>query len=115
MADSPKYLPVTLWSGDDYNINIHVLNSHRRAKDISGSTLKWLLAVNERCSPLLTKTEGSGITMIDPAEGLAILAIDSSDTEDLAGSYYHELKLIDGDGNIRTIAYGRVEIQSNLH
>lgn len=115
MADNPKYLPVTLWSGDDYNINIHVLNSRRHAKDITGSTLKWLLAQNERCSPLITKTEGSGITMTDSSEGLAILNIDSTDTENLAGTYYHELKLIDADGNIRTIAYGRVEIQSNLH
>ncbi len=115
MADNPKYLPLTLWSGDDYSINIHILDMRRHAKSVTGSTLRWLLACNDHASPLLTKSEGDGITLTDASEGLAVLTLDSADTENLCGGYYHELKLIDGDGKIRTIAYGLVHIQSNLH
>jgi len=76
--------------------------------DLTGSTITWILADKPGGTTALTKS-GAAITIDSAGTGVTV-DIDDTDTDDLAGEYYHELLAIDGSGDKSILATGWVLI-----
>lgn len=75
-----------------------------------------VVAADERVKPtmVITKTIGSGITVIEEEIGHVRVAFTPSDTESLGaygGTLYFEVKLEDEDSNVFTVARGSLALQ----
>ena len=65
-------------------------------RDITGATITWMVVPYaqsfdgdlDAITPSISKTVGSGVTIVTPASGIFDVAIDPADTEDLAEGYY---------------------------
>ncbi len=104
---------VRIWAGDAKNLNVTALDDDGGALNLTGGTLTWILRQDARSGPvLLTKTIGSGITVTNAAGGLFTVALVEADTQDLAGSYYHECVFEDSGGNPSTILTGNFILEN---
>lgn len=68
---------------------------------------------NGPLTPLVSKSLGSGISVVDGAVSgtvLATILLDPDDTSALAGDYFHELRLTTA-GNVRHVSRGVIRLQ----
>ena len=109
----------SMHSGDDRVLEVSITDSANAALNITGATVTWALsrAVADKVEPkgaaIVTKTVGSGITLTNPSGGVLQVAIAETDTDDLAGTYYHEMQLV-LSGDTSTVMYGTVTIKKDL-
>jgi len=103
----------TMWKGDDKTVQFTIED----ATDVSGYTAKWHMAVDANSAKLITKTSGGGGITFNGNK--VLVAIASAETKDSvtaipAGSYYHELELIDGSSNKTIAAIGVIDLKKTL-
>jgi len=109
----------SMHSGDDRVLEVTINDSAGSAVDISTATITWALsristtAVEPKGAALLTKTLGAGVTLIDGPNGRCDVALVEADTDDLAGSFYHEMQIVIS-GDTSTVMYGTVTIKKDL-
>lgn len=109
-----------LTSGDDRTLTFTVEDQEAgdgSAKDLTGFTaFTWKLSGRDQngTSVSVSKTLGSGITVIDASAGKVQVTIADTDTADFYGSYKHELQGVDGSGNVTTLATGRADIIKDI-
>lgn len=108
----------SMHSGDNRDLQVTIKDAAGAVVNITGAALTWALSKGNgsdgpRGTALVTKTVGSGITIVDGANGRADIVLVPADTEALAGDYYHELQLVAG-GSSSTVLYGTVTILKNL-
>lgn len=89
------------------------------ALDITGFTVKWAMSKirpdgTYKATPTLTKTVGSGITIVNTSAGTLKVRLDASDTTNLLGDYHHELELTDGSGDPLIVATGKLTFLRNV-
>ena len=106
-----------LFTGKDRTLQFTVVDAAGAAQAITGWALKWVLCSNQdRRTPLVSKTVGSGITITNGAGGICQVAITDDDTATLAGAedpkYFHELSRTDS-GNEDVLAYGTVVLRQS--
>lgn len=84
-------------------------------------SVTWKLARTARSAPVLTKTLGSGATIITSDAGLGgancgrlDVQIDAGDSAALDGEYFHDCRLLDQQGDTSRIFYGRGFIAPGL-
>lgn len=61
---------------------------------LTGSAIKWVLKRHATAADLVTKQQGAGVAVVDPATGGIIdVTLAEGDTSELAGVYYHEARV----------------------
>lgn len=101
----------SMYAGDTKNLEITVKDEDGVVVDITGATFHWALALLIGVAPpVLTKTNGSGVTIVNAAAGRVDVKLESVDTESLSGKYAQELRLVDVDDNVATILQGVITI-----
>lgn len=103
------------FSGDALLLQVTVNDQAGSPLDLSTLPLSeatWVLAKKQGSTPLVTKTLGSGVTLVNPpgADGRLDVQINNVDTAALKGEYYHELQLTPGP---LTALYGDFTIQAD--
>ncbi len=106
MSDSQNF---EMHQGNDKSIEVSVVDNDGDAVDVSTATgAQYELAKNQSSVVKVTKTLGAGISV---SGSMVTVVLDDTDTEDLAGNYYHELEVIDAAGYIHTALHGWVDIK----
>lgn len=82
--------------------------------DLTGASIAWVLAKNNKSTAEIEKSVGSGITVATPASGVFVVTINPADTTDLDGIYYHEAQVTDASGRVVTVMRGRATIETDL-
>jgi hypothetical protein len=96
----------TMYSGDTIDIEFDV-TFQDPADSLVGSSIKWILAKDGQV--LIEKNTGDGITIID--ETIFRVSLGSNDTKSLFGEgFRHEVEVAK-NGEISTVAVGKVEIK----
>ena len=100
-----------MWIGDTKRVIFTVED----ADSLVGSEIVWKLARSVKDEPVLIKTSENP-EEIERDGNKFIVKIKPEDTEEVStsGSYYHEAKVIDGDGNIHTVSVGRINFNPAL-
>lgn len=80
---------------------------------LTGSQLTYRAGVRGNES-MIEKTITSGITLTSPVSGVVTIALDSADTEVVAGAYQHELWIADGTLD-EPVFVGTLTILDSLH
>ncbi len=113
MAIQGELTPVDfeMRSGDFMPIEVTVKDELDAVVDITGHTIKWGLYDGPVIgSELFVYTIGSGIVVVDAANGRFDVQIAKTDTIALAGRYHHEAELTDTATNPKTVMVGTVTI-----
>lgn len=95
-----------LVAGDSMTVNFTVQQSSRQAQNLTGCAIRWAVS-REKCleSPVVTKTIGAGITILNAAQGLCQAKIQKGELRD-PGRYRHELEVTLPNGESYTYATG---------
>lgn len=100
-TDDPFY------AGDSLRVVVSVTDDGGGVKNISGASVRWVLADEEGDAPILEKsTDGGGVTITAPTDGVFEVQLDPADTEELRGVYHHEAQLTDAGGDVSTLLTG---------
>ncbi len=95
----------TMYSGDFQEVPFTVTGF----ASIAGFTARWQ-AVDSSGAVVLNKETGSGIVIVDP---IVTVTLDSVDTDELYGTFNHELELTSGTHKF-TVAVGCMTIREDL-
>jgi len=102
-------------SGDTKSLIVRVKDADGDVVDITGATVKWRAARSYGKTASITKaTGGSGVTLTDPTNGVFVVALADTDTEDLAGIFYHEAEVTFSDDTVSTVLRGTMKINRDL-
>ena len=106
----------TLFQGDDETIAFETTDDSGDPIELSGVGITWALATSRRADePTLEATRDAGITVIDAATGRFDVELDSSETATLASrSYYHEVELVDDEGDVTTVFSGFLSVKPTV-
>lgn len=106
---------ITMFAGDTKTLQVTVKDENGDAVDLTGASIRWQASrsVNKRPADL-EKSVGDGITITDATAGRFDVTLDSADTEDLRGDFYHEAEVIDASGNVSTVFTGTLTIEPTL-
>lgn len=108
--------------GDDRTITFTVVDDVDAVVDITGASLAWVLSKQDPNfttpeplgAALVTKSVGSGVTIVDGPSGTGEVALLSADTlARLPGDYYQELQ-IQLSGKTTTIMFGIIEVKKDI-
>lgn len=106
-------------SGNDKQLNVTVLDENGSAVDLSGATIVWAVAINEKSkSRIFEYTSPTNITITDATVGKFRIDVQASDTEPLSigrieTSYYHEARMLVG-GKKTTVMIGTITVLGNV-
>lgn len=102
-------------AGDTASVLITVRSGGER-KDLSGADVRFSLARFAGEDPLVEKSLGSGIKIVDASRGVVRVTVRSSDTDGLGGrtgeDYHYEVRVRDADTNVATVTVGEWTIHS---
>ena|SRR6516162_513691 len=108
------------WRGNSLTIEIKVADENGNPIDLSAVEAKWCFARSAQAKAIgdifveKTNDVGGGITIDPQTDGFNYLFVTLKpiDTENVTpGNYYHEAEVIDGAGNIFTVAVGKFKLQ----
>lgn len=105
----------SLCKGDSRQITVTVKDQNGTVINLTGATIRWVL-LNPARATLLYKdnTPSKGITITDAVNGLCSIKIDTKDTQNLsAGSYSHEARVIDSNGNSSRVFKGTITVEDS--
>lgn len=99
--------------GDDLRVIINVVDDDGLPIDITQSdSIKWSAARSVNSAAVLEKSLLTGITINSPTS--FIFDIESTESELMSGTYYHEVEIINDAGLIYTPLFGQLIIQKTL-
>src|SRR6516162_2911559 len=108
------------WRGNSLTIEIKVADESGLPIDLSSVVAKWCFARSAQAKAAgdifveKSNAPGGGITINLETDGFnwMFIVLHSTDTENVTpGNYYHEAEIIDGAGNIFTVAVGKFKLQ----
>jgi len=109
---------LVIYAGNDIDIRFEGIfdegnNEIIAQGDILGATFAVSPYQEFMTIPLIEKSlSASGITV--PADGIIVVRIEASDTEDLYGEFSMELRLLDVSGSVITASRGRISIKYSI-
>lgn len=108
-----------MFSGDTMRVNFAITDaSTGDALDLFGATVRWQMSraktVGFSGTPILSKTEGDGLEIVDAFGGLVLVSLAPEDTEGRSGLFYMELEITDADGDISTAYSGTFTVKKAL-
>jgi hypothetical protein len=107
----------TMTAGDTRLIDVDVVDEQGVPITMQGAALRWVLKErDDSTTALLVKTSqpGDGITIPNVLSNICIIRLEAADTVGLAGVYYHDCEIVDGDGNKSTLYQGHVNMRENV-
>jgi hypothetical protein len=109
----------SMFSGDTMRLNFSIIDeATQNALDLTGATIRWQMSraktIGFSSTPILSKTEGSGLDVVDAFGGLILVILAPEDTEQFSGTFYHELEIVDIDGDVATAYSGNFTIKKAL-
>jgi hypothetical protein len=103
------------YSGDDKTVTITVLDNNDDAVLMGGASATFRVFNPVDGSTLFTKTTGAGEISI--LSNVLTVTVNAADTASLGGTsflvYRYECEVIDGSGNVSTVARGRFTIHAD--
>lgn len=104
----------TITSGDSKTLRVSVVDQDGAAVDLTGASAVWAVATSRSTPILLQKATPASITITDGPGGLLEVTLDPADTDSFAGSYYHELQIVDNEGRKSTALTGTLNVRHDL-
>lgn len=101
-------------AGDSKTLVVTVKDSTGGPVNISGATISWKAARSLRKTPVISKAVNTGIIITNGPDGEFTVTLDSADTDDLSGNYYHEAQVTATDGTISTVLRGTMKVDRAL-
>lgn len=95
-----------MYAGNTMEIEVPVDNT-----ELTGASIKWAMKRSVKSEDTLFRETPSGIVITDAAAGIFTIRLESCDTKDLVGAFYHEAELTDTIGNVSTIMTGTIAIK----
>jgi len=104
-----------MWAGDTKDLTVTITGSDSSGYSLTGASVTWLLEESPGSGSLVRKhisgsVSGSGISI---SASIMTVSIAASDTEGLAGTYYHEAEATDAAGNVATLFVGSAKINKS--
>lgn len=96
-------------AGDDKILEVTVLDDVGNEFDITGAAITYTIREYPDSTPVVTKTVGDGITIINGVNGQLQIEITSADSQDLYGRYVHRCTVEKG-GAKSHVFIGVVEV-----
>lgn len=102
----------TYVAGDHLELVVSVVDGDGAAVDLAGlQGARYVITTSSGSTAALAlKSLGSGIAVTDEAGGVLTVTLSSGDTGSLAGTYAHELEIIDALGRVATVMQGQIKI-----
>jgi len=106
----------TMWSGDSKVLEVTLTDVDDDAVNLTGASISYILQKSSQGGEaIISKSVDDGISITSPATGgLFEITIDATDTDDLAGEYYHECQVTDSSSNVSTVFVGTVTIKVDM-
>ena len=97
-------LDIRMVQNNDQNFQFNVLDNNQNPVNITDFQIVWQVKKSFLSAALITKTVGSGITMVNPSQGQFVVSLLAADTASMApGSYFHEAIATDTTGKSTTL------------
>lgn len=101
---------ITMYQGEDKQLNFAITDESGNAKSLTGATAEWVVRISEDSSTnVISKTTSSGMSIIDinsTDDGVRV-TLDAVDTRSLTPrSYYHEVRVTDSSGDENVVSAG---------
>lgn len=104
-----KYQTLEIFEGNSSLINVNVeFEPGYDDAIIAANQVKWYMANKPKGTVYVSKDLSDGLTIYD--SNVIRIEIDSDDTLDLNGDYYHELYITDTTGKVITLMTGKIHI-----
>jgi len=106
-----------LYAGNAKTLHFEIVDEDGAVVDITGATIAWGVSTHENSkSKLFSYTSPTNITITDAANGKFDVSVLASNTAALkAGDYHHQAEVTDAGGNPTTVAFGTIELRTNIH
>lgn len=109
----------TMFAGDTRRINFSIKRPDGSPLDLTGATVRWQASKLKptgifSATPTFEKTDGSGVEVVDTANGLVTVTLEPQDTVDKSGVFYQEMETVDYTGDVATVYTGQFEIKKAL-
>lgn len=108
---------LTITRGDDVTLDIF-LTDKGQPVDLTGAQLWWTAKrrhIDLDSLAVIQKTLGAGITITQPTQGKAEVALVPNDTAALESiALWWDLQGKDGAGKVRTLAAGRLVVEADV-
>lgn len=103
-----------IYAGDSATVTIGVtVPNTQQPKDLSGAQVAWRATNQITCEQALSKTNGNGLDITDPALGIIQITITSNETKNLSpGRYDHVATVRDGAGDTCTVTVGTMTVKT---
>lgn len=104
----------SMHAGDTKVLAVLVKTAAGQPVDVSAVELRFQIGRGpEYRPPLISKSVGNGIVVVDGPAGAFDVTIDPEDTSSLKGLFYYEGEMVDGE-IVSTVVWGYVQIQPAL-
>jgi iron uptake system EfeUOB component EfeO/EfeM len=101
----------SMYAGDSRTLTVTVTDQNNNPVNLTNSTIKWVLINGNAVIKAKDNQAIGGITITNATSGQFSITISAQDTAKLqAGTYQHEARLIDSNGNSAIIFTGNVTI-----
>lgn len=115
MSNALEFQSFTIQAGQDVNLNFTVTDRAGATRDISGTSIRFALSRKAWSNPLLDSSEGTAtVTITSGVQGRFTVALSDTNTDNLIGDYYYEVKITDGAGNETIAARGLVSFEPSI-
>ncbi len=95
---------IEIYAGDSKTITLTVLDADGDAVDLTGADVFFAVANEPGATAFIEKSVGSGVTLTDPTNGVATIAIDPSDTVSVTPSdYFYDVRVELSTGDRNTV------------
>lgn len=114
--DQLGYRP--FFAGDSYTYSVDLQGSDPPGPlDLTGATVWFTVksdSVKSDAEALLALKTGAGVTITDAPNGEFEVVFTPTDTEDIEGTWWYDLKVKLASGRTIRVSYGRIEFLPNI-
>jgi hypothetical protein len=110
MADTNQNVEIHI--GDSKRICLTIYDEDDNLLDITDYTLYYYVYESSG-NPLITKSSGDGITIVNAGNGSCTVDFEPSDTENMSGDYKHEVDITDGT-DVYTVMTGKLTVLDSV-
>lgn len=102
-----------MYAGDTVVLNVSAKEADGSVLDLTGLSIMWAIGRPNNSTALLSKSVGHGVEIVNAQNGEFRVTLTKDETATLNGSYYHEIRVVDGDTS-SVILTGSLEFTPTL-
>jgi hypothetical protein len=106
-----QHVSVGLVAGDDWEINITLLNADGTPFDLTGATVKWCLMDNSYNQAITT--DQVTISVANPTTGVAQVIIPAAVSSPLPSGFYTDTLRVISAGITSTLLFGQINVMAD--